>query len=362
MSLKLLHNGTELHTNKILWDRDSYFINFYSYWSRVVGSIAQYTAEQTTDNWGSFNLVRTETIKTLGISQDNLVPELSAPVLILPVSVFPSLISTSIKRLVTDIKYEKLNELLHGIIKKALADHKEHIKDSITFENLKLPKEINKDINQVIVTNDSNENNSCFLNEAKLENLFSEVHHEANKEQLNDLLKNDTVFITKNSYLSDFYSKQGYKNILLVKDLSKLTCSVDNDSLIYINIDGASRGNPGPAAIGIAFYKNNELFDEKSEYIGNQTNNFAEYTALIKALEVSVDKGFKNIEIRSDSELVVKQINKIYKIKDADIKDLVDKANTFISKIPNIKITHIRREDNLRADKLANNALNAYLK
>lgn len=362
MSLKLLYNSTELHVNKILWDRDSYFINFYSYWSRVVGSIAQYTAENTTDTWGNFNLVRTEVIKTLGINPNNLAPELSAPVLILPVSIFPSLVATSIKRLVAGIKHEQLNDLLHGILKQALADNKEHIKDSITFENLKLAKEINKNINQTIITNDSNENNSCFLNEAKLENVFSEVHYQINKEQLNDLLTNGTVLITKNSYLSDFYSKQGYKNILLIKDLGKLTYNIDSNALIHINIDGASRGNPGPAAIGIAFYKNNELFEEKAEYIGNQTNNFAEYTALIRALETSVDKGFKNIEIRSDSELVVKQMNKLYKIKDADIKDLADKANTFISKISNVKIVHVKREDNLRADKLANNALNAYLK
>ncbi|MBI2996100.1 MAG: ribonuclease HI family protein [Candidatus Melainabacteria bacterium] len=127
--------------------------------------------------------------------------------------------------------------------------------------------------------------------------------------------------------------------------------------MITINIDGASRGNPGPASIGIAFYKDKELIEEMSEHIGICTNNFAEYTALIRALETSLNKGFDTIEVRSDSELVVNQINKRYKVKDADIKELFDKANSLIEKFHSFKIIYVPREENLRADKLANKAL-----
>ncbi|OGI08657.1 MAG: hypothetical protein A3I68_01125 [Candidatus Melainabacteria bacterium RIFCSPLOWO2_02_FULL_35_15] len=127
--------------------------------------------------------------------------------------------------------------------------------------------------------------------------------------------------------------------------------------MITVNIDGASKGNPGPSSVGIVFQKDKKLIKEVSEFIGNHTNNFAEYTALIRALEISLEYGFQDIEIKSDSELVVKQINKVYKVKDADIKDLFDKVNSLSEKLSSFKITHIPREENLRADKLANQAL-----
>ena len=167
------------------------------------------------------------------------------------------------------------------------------------------------------------------------------------------------MFITKNSFLKDSYSRRKLNNVLLLQNLKDIEIWFSKKENIVIKIDGASKGNPGPSAIGIAIYKNNELTEEISEFIGNQTNNFAEYTALIRALEICLAKSYKNIEVNSDSELVVKQINKIYKVKDADIKELFDKANSLISKIPSFKITHVPREENLKADKLANNALKA---
>ncbi|OGI18671.1 MAG: hypothetical protein A3B68_01410 [Candidatus Melainabacteria bacterium RIFCSPHIGHO2_02_FULL_34_12] len=133
------------------------------------------------------------------------------------------------------------------------------------------------------------------------------------------------------------------------------------NNLIEINVDGASRGNPGESAIGIVFTRDNKIIDEVSEYLGIHTNNYAEYTALIRALEISKQKEYKNIEIFSDSELVTKQINKIYKVKDADIKELFDKAQALIKGFNSFSIKHVLREENLKADKLANNALNKEL-
>jgi len=157
-------------------------------------------------------------------------------------------------------------------------------------------------------------------------------------------------------FLQNSYLARGIKNILLTDDLKMLSFSEIND-LIKINIDGASRGNPGPSGIGIVFYKNNEITHEVSEFIGEKTNNFAEYTALIKALEICIENNYENIEIRSDSELVVKQVNKIYKVKDADIKELFDKVINLIQKLNSVRIIHVPREENLKADKLANNAI-----
>ncbi len=147
---------------------------------------------------------------------------------------------------------------------------------------------------------------------------------------------------------------------MLLEDIAQAKFKEASDNhWVTINIDGASRGNPGPASIGIVFYKKNETIKEVSESIGNHTNNFAEYAALIKALEISLENNYQNIDVRSDSQLVVNQINKKYKVKDADIKELFDKANSLIQKLSSFKIIFIPREENLKADKLANHALNS---
>ncbi|MBI3590277.1 MAG: ribonuclease HI family protein [Candidatus Melainabacteria bacterium] len=238
-------------------------------------------------------------------------------------------------------------------------ESQQYLKDSITVNNLETIKQINKKAKQVLITNDSKENNDLFIKEAGLENCFHEVHAQTNKEQLVDFLKkDDSIFLTGNPFLVNSYLKRGIKNILTIEEIKLISFNKATDNeLITINIDGASKGNPGPASIGMVFYKDKQIINEASEFIGIKTNNFAEYTALIRALEISLDKGFNNIMIKSDSELVVNQINKTYKVKDSDIKDLFDKAYSLIEKLNSFKIIHVPREENLKADKLANNAL-----
>lgn len=356
MSITLKYDETEYKADVIAWDRDSFFIDFNGYWSRVVGSIAQKIAENTTDNWGKFNLIRTETIKLLGINLDTGKFDLSSPINILPVNALPLLLASGLKNFLPDRKLDDLNNLFQTLIKKALQETQIYTKDSIIHKNLAVVKSINKKAKQILITNDSYENNDYFVKEAKLENDISESFSEANKEQLNHLLKDNFIFITSNQFVKDSYLKRDFKNILLVEDPNNISFH-ESTKVIKINIDGASKGNPGPASIGIVFYSDGKTLEEVSEFLGTHTNNFAEYTALIRALEVSKEKGFNNIEVCSDSELVVNQINKKYKVKDADIKDLFDKAYSLINTLKSFKITHVPREENLKADKLANNAL-----
>ncbi len=190
-----------------------------------------------------------------------------------------------------------------------------------------------------------------------LKKFLHQIYSNTNKQQLSELLICNSIFLTKNTFLQSSYLKRELKNVLVIENIREISFKETQEKeTITINIDGASKGNPGPSSIGIVFQKNKESIKEVSEFIGNHTNNFAEYTALIRAVEVSIECGFQNIEIKSDSELVVKQINKIYKVKDADIKDLFDKVNSLLEKISSFKITHVPREENLRADKLANQA------
>jgi len=360
MSIQLKLNGIEYNADIILWDRDSYFINGNNYWSRLVAVIAQKAAENTTNNWGNFNQIRIQTIKLLGINPESGVMESSSPINYLPINTLPALLTSSLINFINDKSYNELNNLFRTIIDKSLDESKDFIKDSIIMESLEIAKQIQKSVKQILITNDSKENNKIFLKNSNPGNCFHEVYTNTNKEQLEELLKNNCIFLTKNSFLQSSYLKRGFKNILLIEDIREIAFKENTKKeIITINIDGASKGNPGPSSIGIAFQKDRELLKEVSEFIGNHTNNFAEYTALIRALEISFESGFQNIEVKSDSELVVKQINKIYKVKDADIKDLFDKANSLIEKLSSFKITHIPREENLRADKLANQALKA---
>ncbi len=125
--------------------------------------------------------------------------------------------------------------------------------------------------------------------------------------------------------------------------------------------DGASRGNPGPASYGVYITDDMENTVELKGKLGHQTNNFAEYTAVIEALKWLGSQNIKSAELRSDSEFLVKQLLGEYKVKSEVIKPLFLEVKKIISENKlNIKFKHIRREFNKQADRLANEALDGY--
>ena len=134
------------------------------------------------------------------------------------------------------------------------------------------------------------------------------------------------------------------------------------DKLIFY-IDGASRGNPGKAAIGVVVMDGSgHEIDGLKRYIGETTNNMAEYQALIEALTEGKRLGGRAIQVFSDSELMVRQINGIYKVKDSKLIDLYKEAKSLISGFTDFKIDHVTRDKNSKADSLANEALDNHLK
>ncbi len=123
-------------------------------------------------------------------------------------------------------------------------------------------------------------------------------------------------------------------------------------------VDGASRGNPGPASIGVSLQNDGgEEVDFVSERIGNTTNNEAEYRALIAALQLAKKKKAKTVEIRADSELVVRQMSGKYKVKHPKLRALWVEAQELSKSFESFAIHHVPREENARADELANQAL-----
>lgn len=129
---------------------------------------------------------------------------------------------------------------------------------------------------------------------------------------------------------------------------------------VYLYVDGAARGNPGPAGIGVVIKNDTETLLEVSDYIGKTTNNVAEYMALIRGLEEALDMGNKSIEVYSDSELVVKQINGEYKVKNEGLLPLYLHLKSLIKKFNHFSISHNVREENKYADELANKGIDEH--
>ena len=127
------------------------------------------------------------------------------------------------------------------------------------------------------------------------------------------------------------------------------------------HIDGASRGNPGPAAYAVILKQPGKPTVEEAETLGTATNNVAEYTALVRALELAAEHGVRALAVFSDSELLVKQMNGEYRVKHPDLLPLYQEANRLKRAFDAVTVTHVRRGQNARADALCNKALDGKL-
>jgi ribonuclease HI len=130
------------------------------------------------------------------------------------------------------------------------------------------------------------------------------------------------------------------------------------DHYLIAHSDGGARGNPGPAGYGVVIQdQSGRKVAALSEYLGHQTNNFAEYQGLIGALEYALQHGPKALKLISDSELLVRQIKGIYKVKNTTLRDLHARAQELIAQLDWFSIGHALREHNQEADRLANEAM-----
>ena len=128
--------------------------------------------------------------------------------------------------------------------------------------------------------------------------------------------------------------------------------------MITAYCDGGSRGNPGPAGFGVSIEgENGARIGELSEFLGVRTNNFAEYSALLGALEFALKEGHPGLRVIADSELMVKQIKGQYQVKSPELRPLYDEAKRRIAKLQKFEIQHVLRNKNKRADELANEAM-----
>src|SRR5262245_48596842 len=124
-----------------------------------------------------------------------------------------------------------------------------------------------------------------------------------------------------------------------------------------MHIDGASRGNPSRAAYAIVLARPGQPVIEEADTIGTASNNVAEYTALVEGLGLAAELGVKKLNVYSDSELLVRQMNGEYKVKNEDLRGLFEEASRLRKQFEKVTITHVRREQNKRADAIGNEAL-----
>ncbi|NQV29431.1 MAG: ribonuclease HI family protein [Candidatus Marinimicrobia bacterium] len=131
---------------------------------------------------------------------------------------------------------------------------------------------------------------------------------------------------------------------------------------LIIYTDGGARGNPGPAGVGVVIYDvNKKVVQELGEYIGEQTNNQAEYKALILGLVRAKTLGAEEVECYLDSELVVKQMQGKYRVKNAKLKPLYSEVTELVKYFKRISYAHVVREKNEEADRLVNEAIDGEL-
>ncbi|MGZ4872188.1 MAG: ribonuclease HI family protein [Candidatus Angelobacter sp.] len=129
---------------------------------------------------------------------------------------------------------------------------------------------------------------------------------------------------------------------------------------IKANIDGGARGNPGPSAYGVVVRDaKGEIIAELSDYLGIQTNNYAEYSGLLAALDFAVREKHLSLKVLSDSELLVRQMQGRYKVRSPGLIELYDRARALVRKLEHFSIDHVLREHNREADSLVNQVLDS---
>jgi ribonuclease HI len=130
------------------------------------------------------------------------------------------------------------------------------------------------------------------------------------------------------------------------------------EAYLVARIDGGARGNPGPAGYGVVITdQSGQRVAGLSKFLGHQTNNFAEYAGLLAALQYALEYGYRALEVVSDSELLVRQINGQYKVRSPILLDLYRQAQSLIGKLDWFRIGHVPRAKNKEADALANRAM-----
>jgi ribonuclease HI len=145
---------------------------------------------------------------------------------------------------------------------------------------------------------------------------------------------------------------------MTVTDSSPAIAPAPDGSFSTLWTDGAARGNPGPAGIGVMLKgANGEVIVAEGQFVGHTTNNVAEYKALLLGLERALERGVARLEVRADSELLIKQLKGEYRVRNPGLLPLYEEAKRLLRRFEEFRLQHVRREHNGEADRLANEGI-----
>jgi len=147
------------------------------------------------------------------------------------------------------------------------------------------------------------------------------------------------------------------RDIELEAMVQRLSSSGHPEPLYHMNFDGCSKGNPGLAGAGAVLFRDGVEIDNRMQALGKKTNNQAEYAGLLLGLQLAVDHDVRRLEVRGDSQLIIKQMRGEYKVSSADLKPLYNLARELATNFDHIDFMHVYRKDNARADELSNEAI-----
>ncbi len=396
-------NGSFENCKLIVLDKDGTIVKFGSVWLNMAAARAQWLAEQLSKNSSELFSWRNRLLRAAGINPETGSISLNGPIVNLSFENQSYCLASVIHALIPErFTWEQSLNLTDQAIEWAL-----HQNDPATlaepidgaFEFIKQISSQAPDIKLALITSDSTDNATRTLARFEVLDLFSSVEGsdimpaKPSPKPLERVCKKLNIQLSETIVIGDAPNdirmslEAGVKVLCLeglasenelkamgassftswtdlkfkIKD-QKIKSNLSSKTLI-LRTDGASRGNPGPAAIGFVIYnqennQENKIYDF-GEAIGNYTNNYAEYMALLKGLKKVVELAPENLTIEMDSELIVKQIKKEYKVKNTDLLLLFNQVSVLLKQLKNYKIQHIRREKNKSADALCNLALDA---
>lgn len=384
-------NGNFNDCELIVFDKDGTVVDFNSVWLNMAAARAQWLADHLSKNSGELFSWRNRLLKASGIDPESGSISLHGPIVNLSFESQSYCLATLIHTLHPEgISWQEALNLTNKSIEWAL-HHNDPASLAEPLEGaFEFIKELAKtNVKLAMITSDSTENAQRTLERFEVLKYFCAVEgsditpSKPSPRALLRVCKKAGVDPSRTIVIGDApndvrMAREANIQVICIEGLAKANEisemgahpitkwaelsfeTAKTTEVMILRTDGASRGNPGPAAIGAVIYDaNGNLIRKLGRPIGNQTNNFAEYSALIGGLEEAIKLSPQELKIELDSELIVKQIQRKYKVKDYALLELFGKVNELLNQLKGKwEIRHIPRAQNSEADKLCNLALN----
>lgn len=387
----------------IILDKDGVFVDFRKLWERVIVYRAQLIAENSLEAWDHFEKVRANAMKVMGLDPGTEEFDPYSPGACMPKETVKISLASSLYTYLHDLNANYTWKEAFDSVETSFAKVESEfdfiaVSEPIDAVVEKINEFYNKGYKLAVLTSDIEANAIGALDKFAIRDKFLFV--QAGKHKTPELFKDvcrrmglkpeETIMVGDTpgelraakscgafavGVLSGVVN-QANKQILdaeadlVINSLAELTVADsiqkannginNNMKEVVLFSDGASRGNPGEASVGVVLEEAGKEVATISKTLGVATNNYAEYQAMVEGLQKALELGYTKVVANADSELMIKQLNGEYKVKSENVRPLFAKVKELEAQFELIQYNHIKRDLNKRADKLANMALDAY--